>query len=229
MSNSKCAVLVPVAKTIEPETEKSLTELANRGYPVRFLRGGSQVDLVRSVMASQAVFDGFEETLWVDSDVVFEADDVERLREHSVPLVAGIYIKKDRDEFACQFIAGATPVNFGKDGGLLTMGGVGMGFTLVRREVYSKIADHFQLPACGGGYDPALKVTPYFLPLLVQNGESHQYLSEDYSFCFRATAAGIPILADTRIRLGHVHRHVRTWDDLVTRQRFDGIQVEVKG
>ncbi len=102
-----------------------------------------------------------------------------------------------------------------------------MGFTLVRREVFLEVKQKFQLPDCGGGYDPALKVTPYFLPLLVNDGENVRYLSEDYSFCLRAEQAGFEIVADTRIKLGHVHRHVRTWDDLVARQKYESLHVKV--
>lgn len=223
MNNSQCVVLVPVAKTIEPECEAGLTQLASRGYPVRFLRGGSQIDLVRSAMASQAIQDGFEELMWIDSDIQFNPDDVDRLREHGVAFVAGIYPKKDRDEFACQF-AQPGPVVFGDGGGLIPMKGVGMGFTLIRRGAFDSIGD---LPACGGGYDPALKVVPYFLPMVVPNGDGWDYLSEDYSFCHRARKALLTIFADTRIKLGHVHRHVKTWDDFVTRQQFTRLEVQV--
>ena len=226
MNNSTCVVLCPVAKTIEPETESGLTELANRGYPVRFLRGGSQVDLVRSAMASQALHDGFEELMWIDSDIRFDPNDVDRLREHGVPIVAGLYPKKDRNEFACQF-KGPGPVVFGDGGGLLEMKYVGMGFTLIRRVVFDNVKDDCGLDSCGGGYDPALKVVPYFIPMVVGNLDGAcEYLSEDYSFCCRASVR-YTILADTRIKLGHVHRHVKTWDDFVPRQEFGRVEMTV--
>ena len=34
--------------------------------------------------------------MWIDSDVVFYTDDLERLRAHKLPLVCGIYAKKGR-------------------------------------------------------------------------------------------------------------------------------------
>lgn len=223
MDPAKCVVLVPVAKSLEPETEAALTQLAASGYPVRMLRGGSQVDLVRSALASQAVRGGYDETLWIDSDVVFTPADVERIREHAEPIVAGLYVKKDRNEFACQF-DGHADVKFGLGGGLLKMRGVGMGFTRVLRGVYEEVKRVHGLPDCGGGYDPAETVTPYFLPMV----EGATYLSEDYSFCRRAQAAGFDVWADTRLKLGHVHRHVRTWDDVVERPKFDSLDVQVR-
>jgi len=212
--------LVPVAKALEPETEASLTELARLGYPVRMLRGGSQVDLVRSALASDAIRDGFEETLWIDSDVVFTPRDVELIREHSEPFVAGLYVKKDRNEFAAIFEQRS--IRFGEGGGLIPMVGVGMGFTRIRRMVFDEVKRVFGLPDCGGGYDPSKTITPYFLPMVVDG----VYLSEDYSFGHRAKTAGFVVQADTRLKLGHVHRHVRTWDDLMPQTRYETLDVQ---
>lgn len=224
---AKCVVLVPVAKAIEPETQDCLSLLIARGYHVQTLRGGSQVDLVRSGLASWAVERGFAETLWIDSDVVFAPDDVEKLRGHDRPVVAGLYVKKGRPEFACKFKAANPGMTFGNGGGLLELEYAGMGFTLVRRGVYEKVARELKLPACGGGYDPAKLVTPYFIPTIVPDGAGWCYLSEDYSFCHRARQVGFPILADTSVRLGHVGRRVLTWDDLVPRQTFETLTIGV--
>lgn len=229
MDGAGCAVLVPVAREVEFETDRTLHELANLNYAVRYLRGGSQVDLVRSALASAALRDGFAETLWVDADQTFTVADVERLRLHNLPLVAGLYPKKGRPEFAGKFRDGTTSVKCGTSGGLLEMQYVGMGLTLIRAKVYEKIAAEFALPACSGNYDPGLKITPYFLPMVVPENGGHCYLSEDYSFCYRARQAGIAIMADTTIRVGHIHRTVLTWDDFVPRQRFDGLEMGFEG
>ena len=60
------------------------------------LRGFSAIDFGRCVIASEALRSGFEELMWIDSDVVFYTDDLERLRAHKLPLVCGIYAKKGR-------------------------------------------------------------------------------------------------------------------------------------
>ncbi len=165
------------------------------------------------------------ETLWIDSDIVFDPDDVERIRARNKPLVAGLYVKKGKPEFAGKFRE-AAEVTFGVGGGLLEMEFAGMGFTYVRGEVYQAIAR--ELPACHGGYDPAKTITPYFIPMVVPDGGGWCYLSEDYSFCQRARKAGFPVLADTTIRLGHGNgRHKYTWDDLAQRQSFESLTIEI--
>jgi hypothetical protein len=50
--------------------------------------------------------------------------------------------------------------------------------------------------------------------LIVEDGNGgHSYLSEDSSFCHRVRQCGFPIVADTRIRLGHIGRYVFSWKD----------------
>lgn len=208
----ECAVLVPVKDSPEPETEQSLRVLANAGYAVRTLRGSSQIDLARSCMATWALAEGFKETLWIDSDIDFTVADVEKLRAHNLPFVAGLYLKKGPKEFAAKFRAGTTQLKIASEGGLVEMEYVGMGFTLIRAEVYEAVG--VDLPICEGGYEQK-PVVPFFIPTIAQQGDANTYLSEDYSFCLRARNAGFKVMADTSIKIGHIGRKTYTWDDLI--------------
>ena len=91
MDPRRCVVLVPYTGSIEPECEDGLKELERRGYPVRRVRGFAAVDQARNQLATDAMIDGFEETLWIDSDIGFHPDAVDRLRSHQQPIVCGIY------------------------------------------------------------------------------------------------------------------------------------------
>lgn len=88
-----CVILVPVQAHIEVQCEDGLRELERRGYPVWRVRGFAAIDQARNRLAYQAMERGFEETFWIDSDVAFSPDDVDRLRNHELPLCAGIYPK----------------------------------------------------------------------------------------------------------------------------------------
>lgn len=104
---SKCAVLVPTMRYVEPECDESLMELERRGYKVIRMRGCSAIDHARSRMATRSLEQGFAETLWVDADVCFDPDDVDRLRAHRLPIVAGVYARKrPRGGFAMSPIPG---------------------------------------------------------------------------------------------------------------------------
>lgn len=218
MERDSCVVLVPVHSVLEPETESGLRELASRGYPIRFLKGASDIVLARITMATQAMRDGYAETFWIDGDVTFNPDDVDRIRQHGKPFVAGLYPRKGRAEFAAKFKDDTLGATFGTGGGLMAMQYVGFGFTHVRREVYEAMS----LTSTTGGYDGQV-VTPYFLPMCGRLG----YLAEDYAFCVRAREAGFEILADTRVKLGHVGRHTWTWDDFTPRPVLETLDVGV--
>src|SRR5438045_2322006 len=94
-SNSNCVVLVPAFSPPVPKCEEGLRELAMHGYPVRRVRGFSAIDQGRNQMASDALNDGFAETMWIDTDIGFSADAVDRLRSHNLPIVAGLYSRAD--------------------------------------------------------------------------------------------------------------------------------------
>ena len=212
MSASSCVVLVPVAGTIDPGCENSLQELERQGYPVRRAPGFSAIDFGRCVLASAALAEGFEELMWIDSDVVFHPDDVVRLRAHQLPIVCGIYAKKSRREFACDFLPGTRQVVFGKEGGLIEVRYTGFGFVLTRREVFETMRTRLELPACNQRFGQVIH--PYFMPMVVPDGPGRQwYLGEDYAFCERARRCGYKIMADTSFRLWHVGSYGFTWED----------------
>lgn len=217
MQPHDCAILVPVMWAIEPECESRLQVLASRGYPVRILRGCSQIDLARSILATQAMNDGFAETMWIDSDILFEPDHVDVLRAHGLPMVAGLYPKKGPKGFAGKFLTGGV-YRFGQGGGLLEMDYVGMGFTHVRRVVYETIEQRLMLPRVMGGFDIAQPICPYFVPKVIEQAGQSVYLSEDYSFCHRARQVGLSPVADTRLKIGHIGRHAFTWDNFALAQ-----------
>ena len=209
--NSRCIVLVPTARYIEPECERGLRELEKRGYVVRRVLGFSAIDLARCVLATEALAEGFDELMWIDADVGFEADSVDRLRSHHQPIVCGIYAKRGRREFACSFFPGTRVVEFGPDVPLLEIQHSGFGFVLTHRSLFETVARRLELPVCNRAFGKPL--VPYFLPMISSQGDDHFYLGEDYAFCERARRCGIPLMADLSIRLWHVGHYGYSWED----------------
>lgn len=208
---SKCVVLVPVAGNIDLQCDAALRQLEASGYPVWRVPGFSQIDVGRNRLASDALASGYEETLWIDSDVFFLAGDVERLRAHGLPITCGIYAKKARRELACHLLPGTREVVFGENGGLLEIMYAAAGFLLVRRKVYEAMERLLELPSCNEQFGRPM--IPYFQPLVRADGGGHWYLGEDYAFCERARRCGYKIWADTTIRLGHVGSYPYSWED----------------
>lgn len=207
----RCVVLVPYQGYIHQECDLSLKELEQRGYTVRRVAGYSAIDQGRNQMATDAIVEGFEETLWIDSDVGFHPDSVELLRAHQRPIVCGIYPQKGKRALASHILPGTTSITFGKGGGLVELLYAATGFLLVRREVYLTIQARRPLPICNERFgQPSI---PFFEPMVRPIEDGYWYLAEDYSFSQRAKECGYSIFADTRIRLWHVGNYRYGWED----------------
>ena len=216
-----CVILVPVGGHIVPACEDALKELERRGYEVRRTRGYAAIDQGRNQMATDALRDGFEETMWIDSDIGFDPDAVDKLRASDVPIVCGIYAKKGKKEVACYVMPNTKKLTFGKKGGLTEILYAATGFLLVRRQAYETIQKELDLPVCNKRFGTPL--IPFFQPMVVKNDtrfgtfnddvDDYRYLAEDYSFSERARQCGINIYADTSIRLQHYGEYGYSWED----------------
>ena len=159
MDPRRCVILVPFATSITPPCERALEELERRGYPVRRVGGYAAIDQGRNQMATDALLDGFEETMWIDADVDFHPNAIDRLRSHRLPIVCGIYPQKGKRALASHVMPGAPKMVFGKDGGLVEILYAGAGFLLVRREAYMAIQQ--RLPMCNERFKvPLIPVFP---------------------------------------------------------------------
>jgi hypothetical protein len=221
-------VLVPVASHIEPACEAGLQELERRGYRVRRVRGYSAIDQGRNQMVTDALRDGFEETMWIDSDIGFHPDAVDRLRSHGLPIVCGIYPKKGKRELACHVLPGTQKIVFGQEGGLTEVLYGGAGFLLVRRDAYAQIQQQLRLPSCNDAWGSAM--IPFFQPMAKPHRDGYWYLAEDFAFCQRARQCGYKIMADTSIRLSHYGTYGYTWEEAgIDPRRFATFHYHLSG
>ncbi|MHB1425790.1 MAG: hypothetical protein ACYC3I_21705, partial [Gemmataceae bacterium] len=60
-TSSRCAVLVPIVRNLDPGCEEGLRELERRGYTVWRERGYATLDAARNQMANDALAQGFDE------------------------------------------------------------------------------------------------------------------------------------------------------------------------
>lgn len=211
----RSVVLVPYLTHIEPACEDGLRGLERRGLEVRRYQSTAAVDRMRCEIATAALADGFDELMWIDSDVAFQPDDVDRLRGHDLPIVGGIYAKKGVQDLAVHLEPGTTQLTVGEGGGLVDVRYVGAGFLCTRRQVYDDVQRTFSLPPCNVRFGrPAI---PYFLPMVIADSgggsPGYWYLGEDYAFCERARQAGHKIVVDSTIRLGHIGAYTYGWED----------------
>ena len=221
----RAVVLVPYLTHVEPACERGLRELERRGTEVRRFPATAAIDRTRSEMATTALRDGFDDLVWIDSDISFEPDDVARLRAHGLPIVGGIYAKKGVPAFALHLLPDARSLRVGEGGGLAPVRYLATGFLCTRREVYEDIQRHFSLPVCNQRFGAV--VVPYFLPMVIKDGVGYWYLGVEYAFGERARLAGHATIADTVIRLGHIGSYAYSWEDVGQQiPRVTGAQFE---
>lgn len=212
-----CVVIVPSGKVVDRVFEEALTDLNQRGYPIRRVRQEEPPPGFRDRMVADALAAGFAEFLCLDPAVIFIPGDVERLRRHNLPFVCGLYPLAGVQGLACEFQPGTTTVRFGHEGGVMPIQSSGLGFTLVRREVFEAIAARHSSAAAA-----------FFATSGVGGGAVGRAV-EDVAFCARARKCGFEIIADTSIRLWRVAPSRVSWEDAGgDRARLDDFTLQVR-
>ncbi len=164
--SKQALILVPANYGIEPECERGLGQLERRGYAVWRAPGFAAIDQCRNQLASDALACGFEELMWIDADIAFDPEAVDRLRGRNLPIVAGFYPKKSKRSLSSRLFSTTKEVVLGTGGGLIEILYAAGGFLYTRREVYEAIQRHWNLPVCNEGSGKPM--VPYFWPMVVE-------------------------------------------------------------
>lgn len=179
-------------------------------------RSESLVQRARNAAAAECMAGPYTHLMFIDADVEFRPDDVFRLVDHGVDVVAGAYPVKRLDtdpERVSRAAARPGPITehltdfpFNLDpeeaaagvemteAGLLSVSEAPTGFMLIRRRVLEALRDARPESAYEGGW-------AIFEPFI--DPKSRQYLSEDYAFCRRWKQLGGKVWVDLGVKLGH--------------------------
>jgi hypothetical protein len=154
---------------------------------------------------NQNAFDSeWDNLLCVDSDIEFETTDVERLLSLNLDLVGGAYKGRGREAYcAGDFLEDGTKIIrpnrwLGLENkGLVKVDWIGMGFTLIKRDVLRKMKypwwrEHFtRYPEDGVTYPN-------------RKGDIRiSYLGDDIGFCINAAESGYEIWCDCSTIVKH--------------------------
>lgn len=193
----KTLIAIPCMDMVHTEFMKSLLGMRRVGETKFMISCSSLIYDARNAMARKAVNEGYDRILWLDSDMSFDPDLMERLSAHlddGKEFISGIYFTRK---------APVRPVLY-KECGYYDMGGgsvspkavwyddypkdslfpikaSGFGGVMLTTELIKKVADQYGLP---------------FAPMLG--------FGEDLSFCARATECGAELWCDSTIKMGHV-------------------------
>jgi len=152
---------------------------------------GTLIQNQRADLALDAMAEGCTHILFIDSDMTFPQDMVERLIKHDLDIVATNCARR-------RIPTGPTAQKYGPDGerelvytmpestGIEEVGSIGMGVMLIKRNVFEKLTE------------PWFE-TPW-------RTDKRGYIGEDIFFCRKAQAAGYKIYIDHDVskEIGHI-------------------------
>jgi len=176
--------------------------------------GDALIGRTRSVAASNFLEHGpAEYMIFVDSDIVFEPEDLHRLHQNLVKgfdLVGGCYVVKDGSQLASFGWNGQVTL----DGTIQEIEYLATGFMGISRKLLEKMRDELNLPQLHAN-EPATKCWPFFESgAQYDRADGRIYISEDWDFCEKARKVGVKCYLDTAIRLGHIGNYVWCIDNL---------------
>ena len=213
MNEKKILIAVPCMDQLPARFAQCLAMLKKVGQCAVAFQVGSLVYMSRNDLARRAIEMDADFIFWLDSDMVFDPDVLERLMKHfnnpDVDMVTGIYYRR---------VPPFSPVLFKslefEDG------------KATKWEEYDDPQEDglFEIAACGFGCvlmrtEVAMSVQGRFGNMFAPIGDT----GEDLAFRHRATECGFKIYCDPSFPLGHVGQQI------ITRGYWEQYREQLKG
>jgi hypothetical protein len=173
--------------------------------------GVANVDRARAICAGRALAAHTEAMLWTDADVIFDAAETLALFDEAMQrraVVGALYSTKQRRGVVVGWGLPEELTAYA-EGGVHEVRAVGFGLVAMHMGVFLRICEANALPTLK--VEGGLLVRPAWMPFAVGD----EYPTDDTCFCIRAAKAGVPVLADSRIRVRHAGRYEYQLEDTV--------------
>lgn len=192
----------------------AILHLREEGYDVDWIYYGNVASTTkaRNALVSEALLGGADTLVFIDTDIVFSPDGLERLVNQDRHLIGGVQMVKrpgDRGKsFPWAFMINDGRLNI--RGGIAPVDGISTAFLSMSREMLLDLMDrnphlryHDEVVAGSKeGYLAAL--FDYTLHPHPEVPGAQRYYGEDYGFCLLAKQFGYQPYADLLIPLGHI-------------------------
>lgn len=178
----KILIGVPCGETIKSRTAFSLCNLKKpEGTDIIFQMG---VDIAhnRNNLAQMAIDGGYTHLLFVDADMIFSPDALERLLLVDKDIIGGAYNKRRLPRESTVSPIGSWDIGTLIPTELFKCKSIGTGFLLIQTRVFEQL----EYPYFDFKYD------------------GNKRYGEDVAFCELATQVGYDIWCDPTIGLGHI-------------------------
>lgn len=194
----KITIAIPCMDMIETEFVKCVTALRHVGDCRLDFHAGSLVYAARDQLAAKAIEDNSDYILWLDSDMVFEPDLLEKLyadlQEEDSEYVAALFFKRRPPHDTCLY----KKIRMGLPGESIT-------------EDYNDYPEDAVFPIDASGFGAVLMKTSLVKDIVDEFHTAFMPIpgyGEDISFCIRAKKLGHELYCDSRVKVGHITRTV---------------------
>lgn len=203
----KTLIAIPCMDMLPVGFVQSLLYMHKGDNPTVYFKPNSLVYDSRNLLSLYAIENGFDNVLWLDSDMLFPPHTLLKLQSYNMDMVTGLYVKRHEPVEPVLYEKIEEPER-GQDGKLIAniasytdyprdkffpVDGCGFGCVLTSTKLLKHVWDE---------YGPAF--TPY------------PWASEDISFCHRVNQLGYQIYCDSSVSCGHIGQFVYT-EDLLKR------------
>lgn len=190
--NTRVCCAIPNNGQIRTRTVFALTRMIKSlSVPYDVLTHEScYIHVNRERLAQRAIEGGYSHILFLDSDMYFEKDALERLLARDKDIVGADYNYRElplRGIMKTEDREGNT-INMDYPDGLKKCAALGTGFLLIKTSVFDKLTH------------------PWFFYESDENGETIQ--GDDIWFCNKALKAGFDIWCDTTIKIYHLGEYL---------------------
>ena len=182
---------MPTTGQIPTKTVISLLATVERGKVEPMIVSGSLVYDARDAIAHYAVENDYDYVLYVDSDMVFSAEDLKRLLAHQVGICSGLYVTRQGERKNVAYKKIITRRRFpyrqpklitdDRSSGFGPVSACGFGFCLIKVSVIKCMLKYYR-----SLFEPKWGI------------------GEDIAFCIRARRLGYKTFVDRYVKLGHV-------------------------
>lgn len=188
---------------------KTVMHFVARGGTVAPSFCGGDLLAARNALVARFMASGRSRLLFIDSDIGWSVEAVERLLAHSdmVEFVCGVYPKKKTPrEWPCSFLGREVSGM----GGLAELRHAPAGFMMLTRAAVKCMMDAYPELRCELFDDTPEAERPYTYALFGCEVAEGRYLREDFAFCERWRRIGGRIWVDPEIDLQHYGDHCYT-------------------
>lgn len=199
-TEKKTLIAIPTMDFVAAPFCFSLANMRRIGHTKIAMISNSLIYHARNMLAAQAIEDGCDYVLWLDSDMAFDSGLMERLHADMLQgydFVSALYFKR---------LLPTEPVIYREGGGVYTdypqdqifrIGGAGFGACMMRTEMIANLYNRYGPP---------------FNPLPDGTGE-------DVAFCRRAIEAGYELYCDSRIKVKHAMNNLQIGEEHYKREK----------